>query len=56
MVPGNLPSQLEILSTGQNYYGTQAPSTVFVGPGLPVGTEAPVIMPNGVYFPCLVFL
>ena len=22
MVPGNLPSQLEILSTGQNYYGT----------------------------------
>ena len=23
MVPGNLPSQLEILSTGQNYYETQ---------------------------------
>ena len=22
MVPGNLPSQLEILSTGQNYYET----------------------------------
>ena len=22
MVPGNLPSQLEILSTGQTYYGT----------------------------------
>ena len=22
MVPGNLPSQLEILSTGQNFYGT----------------------------------
>ena len=23
MVPGNLPTQLEILSTGQTYYGTQ---------------------------------
>ena len=23
MVPGNLPSQLEILSTGQTYYGTK---------------------------------
>ena len=26
MVPGNLPSQLEILSTGQNYYGTRVRS------------------------------
>ena len=28
MVPGNLPSQLEILSSGQTYYHTQSCSTV----------------------------
>ena len=27
MVPGNLPSQLEILSTGQNYYETGKQAT-----------------------------
>ena len=28
MVPGNLPSQLEILSTGQNYYEKTAASCI----------------------------